>query len=267
MADIVDKIRKLLELSKSDNEHEAAAAAARAADLMLEHQISEAELQAAKPAGERQVAPPGRVVLDTTERLVYWQWAIQLGLADAFGGVAFYACSRVSPGAYDAVVIGPEPALASIAYMYKYLTAEIRRLADKAYADEVSECRDSDVEPPSARGWKGAFRVGAAEVIAKRLREQHSAATNRARSAAAAKPATSSTTTALAIIDQQAKACLDLARVTQPGLFRKDGKMKAGTSTSAGMSSSSGRAAGQAAGRSVNLGGGRQLGAGRGQLR
>lgn len=267
MANIVDKIRKLLELSKSTNEHEAAAAAARAADLMLEHQISEAELQAAKPEAERQVAPPARVVLGTYERGAHWQWVIQSGLADAFGGVAFYARSRERLDAYDAVVIGPEPATASIGYMYTYLTGEVRRLADAAYADEVRECRESCVEPPSARGWKGAFRVGAAEVIAQRLREQHRAAAGRARAAAAAKPATASTTTALAIIDQQTKACLDLARVTAPGLFRKDGKMRAGGTTSAGMSSSSGRAAGQAAGRSVNLGGGRQIGAGRGQLR
>ena len=267
MADIVDKIRKLLELSKSDNEHEAATAAARAADLMLEHQISEAEVQAAMPEAQRTVAAPGRVVVDVVGSIIYWKSAVKCALADAFGGVSFCTHSTTHPGQYDSTVIGPEPALAAIAYMYKYLTAEIDRLADAAYADEVRECRSSRVEAPSARGWKGAFRVGAAQVIGSRLREQHRATVNRAKVASLAKPATTNTTTALAIVDQQAKACVDLARVEEPWLFRKDGKLRAGTSSSAGSSSRSGREAGQAAGRSVNLGGGRQLGAGRGQLR
>lgn len=42
---IIDRIRKLLELSHSDNEHEAAQAAARAAQMMSENAVTEAMLQ------------------------------------------------------------------------------------------------------------------------------------------------------------------------------------------------------------------------------
>ena len=42
---IVDRIRKLLELSRSNNEHEAAQAASRAASLMAEHAITTAMLE------------------------------------------------------------------------------------------------------------------------------------------------------------------------------------------------------------------------------
>lgn len=263
MSDIVDKIRKLLELSRSDNEHEAAAAAARAADLMHQHQVDEAELQAARPESERRVAPAARAVLWTGPS-VTWRWQIAAALADSFGGVAFYGRSA-TPDAWDTVIIGPEPCLGGCSYMYGYLTAEIARLADAAYADEAAECAASGIERPSARGWKGAFRVGAAVTIAKRLREQHQVSVGRAR--AAAKPAALGQTTALAIIDQQARACVALAREQAPFLFRADGKMRAGTTSYAGTSSRSGRQAGEAAGRSVHLGGGRALGAAKGQLR
>jgi hypothetical protein len=43
--DIVDKVKKLLALSKSSNPNEAAAAAARAAELMFEHKIEAADLE------------------------------------------------------------------------------------------------------------------------------------------------------------------------------------------------------------------------------
>lgn len=64
IAPVLDKVRKLLELAKSANEHEAATAAARAAELMLKHQIEEADLEAVKPAGEHRIDPAGHEVID-----------------------------------------------------------------------------------------------------------------------------------------------------------------------------------------------------------
>jgi hypothetical protein len=271
MANITDKIRKLLELAKSDNEHEAAAAAARAAELMVEHQIELAEIEAAKPETERRVAPAGKVVLDSFDRTVTWKWWLQSSLADAHGGVAFYERARqaTAAGETDAVVIGPQPALDAISYLYKYLTQEVERLADAAYAAEHAECARSRVTPPSARSWKNAFRNGASLEIADRVRKQAQATTARARAAetsSARRDLPRASTTALAIIDRQSEACLDLARKEAPYLFRKDGKMKGGTSVSLNTGST-GYAAGRSAGASVNIGGGRQLGAGRAQLR
>ena len=49
MSDVVEKIRKLLELSKSDNEHEAASAAAMAQELMVKHAIEEEEIRGRDP--------------------------------------------------------------------------------------------------------------------------------------------------------------------------------------------------------------------------
>lgn len=271
MVDILSRVRKLLELAKSDNEHEAAAAAARAAELMVEHQIELAEIEAAKPEAEQRVAPAGRVVLDSFDRTVTWKWWLQSALSDAHGGVAFYDRAKLAAaaGQWDAVVIGPQPALDTISYMYRYLTKEVDRLSDAAYAAEHAECVASRVTPPGARSWKNAFRNGAALEIARRVEEQYRATTARARAASVAAVRTTAeqqrTSTALAIIDKQSEACLELAREEAPFLFKKDGTMKRGSSTSIG-SSSTGFAAGRSAGASVSIGGGRQLGTGRGQI-
>lgn len=58
---IIDRVRKLLELSHSTNEHEAAQAAARAAKLMSEHDVTQAMLNVTaeedrQPEGRRQGA-------------------------------------------------------------------------------------------------------------------------------------------------------------------------------------------------------------------
>lgn len=45
MADYKEKIKKLLALSKSPNEHEAQSALAKAQQLMAEHKISMAEVE------------------------------------------------------------------------------------------------------------------------------------------------------------------------------------------------------------------------------
>ena len=66
MEKIIERIKKLLELSKSSNEHEAAIAASRAAELMMDHQISEAEIHSssvrAEPVVEEMIDKEGKIV-------------------------------------------------------------------------------------------------------------------------------------------------------------------------------------------------------------
>lgn len=69
-------------------------------------------------------------------------------------------------------IVAPAPAMQAIRYMYSFLTREVDRLADIGYAAEYHECLTSNVEPPPARAWKSAFRVGAASVIQDRLSSQ-----------------------------------------------------------------------------------------------
>jgi hypothetical protein len=258
---ILDRVRKLLALSESSNEHEAAQAAARAAELMIEHEISEASIAAEAP-GEQRTQPIYDTAIDHDGKVIEWKRAIVAGLAESMGCQYYHRSSgwrwhnykhnykRVRVQAtYQ--IIGTKSAIATIRYMYPLLTAEVTRLADLAYADEVAECLSSYVQPPSARGWKGAFRTGCAHRIATRLREQREQQITTARS-------DESKGGAIMVIDRQA-AALDSF------MAEKDYKFQSATS-SAGSSSSSGYGAGQEAGAGVNLGGNAQLGKGTGQI-
>ncbi len=237
---IIDRIRKLLELSKSSNEHEAAQAAARAADLMLQHQIDQAELEPdvakAEPITEE-------VVDDKNKWRVQWRLNLVSGLAKSLGGHCYFQGGRYS-------VIGSKSVIATVRYMYSYLVPEVERLADLAYKQEAEECRRSDVDPPSARAWKGSFRVGCSLVIRQRLVEQREKTFKKARA--------EGKTQALAIVDKEKTAVQEYIAQTH-GRFRTVG-------SNAGRRSTSGYEAGAAAGRDVNLGGGKAIGAGNRRL-
>ncbi len=249
---IIDRIRKLLELTKSSNEHEAASAAARAADLMRKHEIDQAML--AVTDSERHAAPIVEDSISGTNasgKRVAWKCFIAGGAATAFGIQMFYHGGQIRG-------LGRKDAIQTWNYLCQYLYREVDRLADEAWDGEPGVLpRWNDVSP---RSWKNAFRVGAAGVIAKRLRQQakDSESSKRADVAAAAAlvgPAANQTgreTQALAIIDR------DRAEVEAEYKRRSVGFGKA---TSIGqVSSRSGLVAGRAAGASVNLtGGGRGL--------
>lgn len=77
---IIEKIRKLLSLSKSDNEHEAATAAAKAQELLSQYNLSMSDI----PAGDN-----GRIHADTAkartrQRLEKWAMSLAYHTAKAF---------------------------------------------------------------------------------------------------------------------------------------------------------------------------------------
>lgn len=86
MSKIIDRIRKLLALTQSTNEHEAAAAGAKAAQLMREHEIGEAMLRISDETATAEPIIEGGI--DGTEVLgkqVAWKLFIAMGAAVAFG--------------------------------------------------------------------------------------------------------------------------------------------------------------------------------------
>jgi hypothetical protein len=131
---IIERIRKLLELSHSDNEHEAAQAAARAAQMMSENAVTEAMLQVVNPDDEVPVVPERIVEGEPTydaERRIAWRDRIATAVAHSFDCVA-----------------------------------EVERLADEAWLKEGADLVAVGQRP---RAWKSAFRLGAADVIHERL--------------------------------------------------------------------------------------------------
>lgn len=249
---IIDRIRKLLELSKSTNEHEAAAAAARATELMRKHEIDQAVLAATAP-GE---TPPEEIITDgigkEQGKSTSWRVLIGQGVAAATGCRQWSAGGRMN-------AMGTKSAVGTWNYLCQYLAREVDRLAGERWSAPGSwETRACN----TARGWKNAFRVGAAQVIRTRLIEQarSNAASKRTdvntAAAAVIDPATGlppSATVALAIIDRDAaRVAAEYEAMAKRERFvtRKIGQ----------VSSAGGYAAGRDAGATVNLsGGGRGL--------
>ncbi len=162
---IIDRIRKLLELSKSDNEHEAAQAGARAAQLMGEHAITEAMV---KVTGEDDAANEHvteRIAEDNlgpdmlTKTRVAWRDRVASSVARSLD------CETYTSGG-NLYAFGRESNVSAWRYTSAYLIREIDRLADRAWLDEGADLAAVGRRPKT---WKGAFRLGAADVVANRL--------------------------------------------------------------------------------------------------
>ncbi len=245
---IIDRIKKLLSLSESTNENEAALAAARAAELMLKHEIKAAQLCV------EDAEDVDTVRVDESKQIVHWKSNLMAGLARSLGCMFFLQKHRQAGKVTTRYNVAGQPSkVDTISYMYSYLVEEINRLADFAYRRRLHRHHRIGMPVPSARGWKNAFRLGAAATISERLeaqrKETHKAAEDDGQGAAL-------------VVVKQAEKAVDLY------VARKYPRM--GKSAGATYSSGSGYGAGKEAGKSVGLGGtsnaissgSKQLGAG-----
>lgn len=155
MQKIIDKISKLLALAQSSNPNEAAAAAARAQALMEQYRVDAAMVAEAEEAPREEV---DQECVEETARLATWKKA----LISALCGVN--CCQVYISRGYRAMpatlyVVGTASNRATVQYLYRYLCVEIDRLAA--------------MHKGNGRRWITSFRVGAASMIADRLREAH----------------------------------------------------------------------------------------------
>jgi hypothetical protein len=156
---VVDRLRKLLALTRSSNQHEAAAAAARAAELMAEHQVHTAMLEQAERA------PVDEQCIDENGRAVNWKGILASGIAYSFGCAMFWRSDYDTGHRRSRImIVGRPDDVAAVRYTYAYLCNELDRLADV-------EWRENTLFTHGARRFKNAFRVGAARTIAGRLHE------------------------------------------------------------------------------------------------
>lgn len=269
---IIDRIRKLLELSHSNNEHEAATAAARAAELMSEHEIDEAMLQVSKADDEPAPYIAERVVEEglgdehKTERRVAWRDIMLSALAVSLD------CERyVHEG--NLVVFGRESAVATWRYVGLYLIAEVDRLADEAWLREGADLAAVGQRP---RVWKAAFRVGAADVVSSRLyaevhdrkKRERAVVEAKAKALAAANGETPDQPLALVRVES-AIALIQRDRAALAEKWKARGKAlrlrSAGSIGNSSRQHRSGYSAGREAGATVNIKGGGKAIAGGGK--
>lgn len=123
---VIEKVKKLLALGESDNEHEAAAATARAHALMEKHEIAEAMLgeeQDEEPVGEHELGDEG-------QRRSGWRGSLANVLADANGCRAFTR-TRHHPRRVRLQLVGRPRDVERVRVLFGACVAEIDRLAAK----------------------------------------------------------------------------------------------------------------------------------------
>jgi hypothetical protein len=168
MADILDRVQKLLRLARNaGSEAEASLAAQRASELMAEHEIHEAQIALDDPDARR--APEA---IDEEhniglggKRRVAWKHRIINAVAATHGVEVYWSAIRDphTPGQYEQslALFGRLTAVQTASYVVQFLFAEVERFT-------VEHC-DGVVKPP--RGYRNSFRLGVATRIAERLRE------------------------------------------------------------------------------------------------
>lgn len=233
MEQIVEKIQKLLALSKSQNEHEAAAAAARAAELMTKYQISEAEIpsdeEGSEIISELDVEPGVKKG---------WKGQVIYGVAYSLGIQSFYTY-----GTKAFRLVGRDSDLSAAKYMISYLVSEINRLADKAW----NKAKMFTAE--HGKAWKNSFRVGAAMTVKGRLKEMRDSTIRDARNAG----------------QEQALIKIDKRSAIIEDHLRQNYNIRSGRPTA--ISSASGLGAGKEAGKNINLGNNKGLNPGAKRLK
>lgn len=120
-AKIIDRVRKLLELATSSNEHEAATAATRAQELMERYQLKHADLE----PDEYSVG-----VIDEHGRLSRWRVVLASGVANAHSCEVFTSRVHVvedgrAKGKTQTMIVGDEADVQAASYVYRYLEREV----------------------------------------------------------------------------------------------------------------------------------------------
>jgi hypothetical protein len=268
----IDRVRKLLRLAEgAGTEAEAASAAAQAADLMAQHALSEAEIRLEDTSKAAEPIIESGVDGDKARRKrVAWQSTIAEAVAKSYGCKMFWRGKAIQ-------IYGRESSVQATSYTCAYLYREVDRLCEQGWEREGSrespgvvwsdrEYKYVERDPRgAAKAWRNAFRNGAANTIAVRLRESIAERRDAARVAAreaTVKHAESAPVSAGAmVLVERDQAEVDASYERVSSKFR--------TASAIGQTSSrGGYESGRAAGGSISLGGKRAgLGAGQGRLK
>jgi hypothetical protein len=244
-AAVIAKVRKLLALADDAGatEGEATNAAAAAQRLIELHRLDVATLEAGE--GDAPPLPEETIVNEplieggapTAKRIVSWRGQLTGGIAKS-NGCRHYWHVESGKGVHLRIV-GPASRLASVRYLYAYLSHEIDRLGTEAARG-------------NGRAYGNAWRLGCAQRVSERLRESVKAARVEARTRAKADSgaALARLDNALARIESDEQRVLEALR-----------KLRLVNSPTK-VGSASGYEAGKAAGNRIQLGGHAALGRG-----
>jgi hypothetical protein len=232
MEAVLERVRKLLARSKSDNVHEASLAAEMAQRLMTEHKLHMSDVEIAAEAAQPVVS--GEALNEGQASVTTWQVRLLGGVARANSCRILIRSSRRGLREGRLTVYGKQADVDSTLYLYRYFAEEINRLC-KAWGDEGGY----------GRAARNSFRVGAANSIRQRLSE--------ARAAEQARWAEGGAAAAGALVHLRSS---DAAAEEHVNKIAGDGAR--GWAASA-PTSARGYVAGQHAARGINIGGARSV--------
>jgi Protein of unknown function (DUF2786) len=163
--ELLDRIRKLRTLASGNtNEHEAAAAAAKAAKLIAEHGIAEAMLEVEpEPIAPGAVGDPVDVM---GKRFYHWRSYLLSNLCDLHG------CAHAYTSQTKAVFFGRPPDVAIVQELFAWLASEIDTLARR--------------QEGKSKKWLEEYRLGCVRGIGDAMLEAQSEARRLAPSTALA---------------------------------------------------------------------------------
>ena len=172
MQDIIDRITKLLALATSPYEHEAAAAATKAQELLMEHNL---RLEDVKTVHKSPDIPIEQIAIGSSSRKVYWKGSIANAIANANFCKMWWLGGRM-------IVAGRSHNVAIALSLYDYLTNTIERLAadgvkaeKQAWRIYLSQIEGTGIEPiaePNWRRWKASFITGCSKRLSERIDAQ-----------------------------------------------------------------------------------------------
>lgn len=155
---IIEKIRKLLALANSSNEHEAALAAGHAQRLLSEHNLAMADIEAThKPDRAEKIETP------VSKSLPKWMRHLSAGVSSAFDCQAIH---HPATGRMTFIGVGSDAQVA--AYTFTFLHRTVRKLCG-AYMKQYG---DSTIANRQREFMRQSYYLGAVSTISARLMEQ-----------------------------------------------------------------------------------------------
>lgn len=155
---IIEKIKKLLALANSSNEHEAALAAGHAQRLLSEHNLAMADIDAAHKPDKAD-----KVDTAVSKTLPKWMRHLSAGVSTAFDCQAVH---HPATGKMTFIGVGADVQIA--AYTFTYLDRTIRKLCGRYMKQHAG----GSIANRHRELLRQSYYLGAVSTITARLREQ-----------------------------------------------------------------------------------------------
>lgn len=169
LKEIILKIEKLRNLGTSSNKHEAAAALARAAELMLRYQIEEADLNVNGEDAELKLDE--YPLFEHGNHFCEWKTQIAFALGDCF------RCKVFLLGKKSVRIYGSRNDSITVNYIYQLIVKEVDEWTDVVWLKYGKFQKDAFGQPYNGKSWKHSFRLGVVTEVCSRLNELYVAIT------------------------------------------------------------------------------------------